>query len=126
MHFCSWRYNDGGLGTLKFTAANSPCPSTLLQLAADASWSGTTIKYGMAPNSDRHKIVFACAYSFDTTLLAGSRPGRVMLPDGGQEVGPGAREGSGRDPGGCFECGILHNTQEPGPHGQHGTVKGHW
>ena len=72
MHFCSWRYNDGGLGTLKFTAANSPCPSTLLQLAADASWSGTTIKYGMAPNPDRHKIVFARAYNFDTIPLAGS------------------------------------------------------
>ena len=32
MHFCLWRYNDGGLGTLKFTVAyNSPCVP-LLQL----------------------------------------------------------------------------------------------
>ena len=37
-----------------------------------ACWSGATIKYGMAPNPDRHKIVFACAYKFDMIPLAGS------------------------------------------------------
>ena len=48
-------------------------------------------------------------------------PGRVMLPDGGQEVCSGAREGSGREPCGCYR---VWNLTRYGPHGQHGTVKG--
>ena len=137
VHFCLRHCNDGGLGTLKFTV-NSPCVPLLL------FWSAVNAA-GIAPkHSDRHKIVFACAYKFERLLshrshgqlgtvnrsssmtptalrvvpgphgqlgtvkgqrislachgndFAGwQRPGRVVLPDGGQEVCTGAREGSG-------------------------------
>ena len=80
----------------------------------------------MAPNPDRHKIVFACAYKFAIIPLAGSCSTLVAscFP---MEVRKFAREparvldASHAD---AIEFGILRDTQELGPHGQHGTVKG--
>ena len=100
--------------------------SLLLQLAADAPWSGATIKYGMAPNPDRHKIVFACAYKFDMIPLAGSCSplAASCFP---MEVRKSARAPAralDASHAAAFKTGILHDIHTLGPHGQHGTVKG--
>ena len=90
--------NDGGLGTLKFTV-NSPCVPLLL------FWSALNAA-GIAPkHSDRHKIVFACAYKFER-LLSHRSHGQLGTVNRSSSMTPTALRAV------------------PGPHGQLGTVKG--
>ncbi len=80
------------------------------------------IKYGMAPNPDRHKIVFACAYKFAIIPLAGSCSTLVAscFPMEVRKFARAPARALDASHAAAIEYGMAHY----GPHGQHGTVKG--
>ena len=80
----------------------------------------------MAPNPDRHKIVFACAYKFDMIPLAGSCSplAASCFPMEVRKFARAPARALDASHAAAFKTGILHDIHTLGPHGQHGTVKG--
>ena len=78
-----------------------------------ACWSGAAIKYGMAPNPDRHKIVFACAYKFDIIPLAGSCSTLVAscFPMEVRKFARAPARALDASHAAAIEFGILHDMQ---------------